>query len=91
MLLYFQPSASHALYLWCWYNKQSPALRSLLVYLCAQVRSSVAVLCFAPLNLVPFILSEENPIQYLGALGLVMALVQYFSMKHVKHVNMKVI
>ena len=56
-----------------------------------QARRGVSVLLLTPLNLLPLVLANVTAVQYLAALAMLAALLQYFSMKHVRQVGMKAI
>lgn len=68
---------SHIMFLrWLWIQKPMPG---------------VAVLSCAPLNLIPLILAVGNVPRYLALLGLAVAFTQYFAMKHVRGIGIKII
>lgn len=55
-------------------------------------QSTALLLLSVPLALLAPLAGSDLPaLQYFGASGAVLALLLYFSMKHVKHVGMKVI
>ena len=64
---------------------------SLLPAAAMQARRGVSVLLLTPLNLLPLVLANVTAVQYLAALAMLAALLQYFSMKHVRQVGMKAI
>lgn len=51
----------------------------------------LALLLCSPVCLVPALLCDVPALRYFGAVGAVAAVLQYFSMKHVRHVGMRVI
>ncbi|GLC46128.1 hypothetical protein PLESTB_001193000 [Pleodorina starrii] len=50
-----------------------------------------ALLVSAPVCLLPAVMCDVPALRFFGAVGAVVAVLQYFSMKHVRHVGMKVI
>lgn len=56
-----------------------------------KVRPAFLLLVWAPLNLLPIVFCDILTVKYMAVLALVMAFTQFFSMRHVRHVGMKVI
>uniref|UniRef100_A0A7S3R236 Uncharacterized protein n=1 Tax=Dunaliella tertiolecta TaxID=3047 RepID=A0A7S3R236_DUNTE len=69
-----------------------PSQATLLTYLWTQKAVPVmTLLVWAPLNLLPLLLSSQPAAQYLSGLCLISAVAQFFSMRHQKHVGSKVV
>lgn len=49
------------------------------------------LLLMAPVCLLPLAMADVPALRFFGAAGALAAVMQYFSMKHVRHVGMKVI
>lgn len=73
-----------------WQPVTDAALAAVLT--CAlQAIPGITLLVWAPLNLLPLLLSSQPAAQYLSGLCLASAVAQFFSMRHQKHIGSKVV